>query len=82
MRTILIALLMTLATQSWAQDGERVSEKLAHEVMLNGEIINTYNQSEYWVYYNVRYKKNLYSCAVGNISKPLDLCKKVSFKGD
>lgn len=73
---------MTLATQAWAQDAERVSEKLAHDVMLYGEIINTFNESDTWVFYHVRFKKNLYSCVVGNFIKAEGYCKKVNFKSN
>ena len=82
MRTIFIALLITLATQAWAQDAERVSEKLAHEVMLNGEIINTFNVDKIWVHYHVRYGKNFYNCLVGIVSKTVGFCYKVNFKSN
>ena len=82
MRTILIALLMSLATQTWAQDNKRVSEKLAHEVMLYGEIIHTFNESNSWAHFHVRYKKNLYNCLVGTVSKAFGYCYKVNFKSN
>ena len=79
MRNLLIALMMTLATQAGA---EAISKKLTREVMFYGEIIYSYHDSAVdMVFYQLRYKKELYSCFVEFYLNATSRCSRVEFLG-